>query len=88
MTNTGDSVTASIAFCLRQGVGYHLLLASQHAYATFGNFGKPPFDSLRIDNLSRHRLNEVRKRFGMLFQSSALFEIESCWKALSEIETR
>ena len=28
------------------------------------------FDSLRIDNLSRHRLNEVRKRFGMLFHLS------------------
>jgi phospholipid/cholesterol/gamma-HCH transport system ATP-binding protein len=36
--------------------------------------GEVLFDSLRIDNLSRHRLNEVRKRFGMLFQGSALFD--------------
>ncbi|MBN2288108.1 MAG: ABC transporter ATP-binding protein [Candidatus Glassbacteria bacterium] len=36
--------------------------------------GEVLFDGQRIDTLSRHQLNETRKRFGMLFQGSALFD--------------
>ncbi len=32
------------------------------------------FDGEPLDGMSRNRLNEVRKRFGMLFQSAALFD--------------
>ncbi|MEA2062292.1 MAG: ABC transporter ATP-binding protein [Gemmatimonadota bacterium] len=36
--------------------------------------GAVVFDGVRLDTLPRIDLNEVRKRFGMLFQGSALFD--------------
>jgi len=57
----------------RSGVGKTVILKHIIGLMKPDN-GQVLFDSLRLDILSRPQLNEVRKRFGMLFQSSALFD--------------
>ncbi|MBW7996696.1 MAG: ABC transporter ATP-binding protein [Candidatus Glassbacteria bacterium] len=41
------------------------------------------FDGRRLDVMERHQLREVRKRMGMLFQSSALFDSMSVGENIS-----
>lgn len=42
--------------------------------------GRVTIDGEDISHLHEDRLNEVRKRFGMLFQSSALFDSMTVWE--------
>ena len=42
--------------------------------------GTVTVDNLELSSLDEDRLNEVRKRFGMLFQSSALFDSMPVWE--------
>ena len=57
----------------RSGVGKSVIL--KHIIGLMKpDSGQVIFDGQRLDTLSRPRLNEVRKHFGMLFQGNALFD--------------
>ena len=57
----------------RSGAGKSVILKHMIGLMT-PDRGGVYFDSQRLDTLSRPELNKVRKHFGMLFQSSALFD--------------
>jgi phospholipid/cholesterol/gamma-HCH transport system ATP-binding protein len=46
----------------------------------FPDQGRVIIDGQELNNLDQHGLNEVRKKFGMLFQMAALFDSLSVWE--------
>src|SRR5512133_2608388 len=46
----------------------------------FPDRGTVVVDGQRLNDLDQHGLNEVRKKFGMLFQMAALFDSLTVWE--------
>ncbi len=66
----------------RSGAGKSVILKHMVGLMSPGS-GEVSFDGYRLNSLPRHELRNLRKRMGMLFQSSALFDSMSVGENIS-----